>query len=179
MPLRKIIIVTSLLLTICTVTAQEGLNPFSAYPAGSKFIHKNLVALNGDTIMSATLDSSFVWYNFWHTRCKPCITEMGELNRIALEYKDNPKIMFIAIACDDSTNVAEFLKSHRFEFQTIAFCKTEFLSDFPVSHFPTNILVDSNQRVVIEIIGGVFNPEQVYDHIQPLTKRLEQMIMNQ
>ncbi len=177
--MRKIFFATCLLLIVCTITAQGGTNPFSAYPAGSKFIQKNLVALNGDTIMSATLDSSIVWYNFWHTRCKPCIMEMEELNRIALENKDNPKVMFLAIACDDSANVAEFLKSHRFEFQTVAFCKTEFLSDFPVSHFSTNILVDSNQRVVIEIIGGVFKPEQVYEHIQPLTKRLEQLIMNQ
>ncbi len=177
--MRKIFFATCLLLIVCTITAQEGTNPFSVYPAGIKFIHKNLVALNGDTITSATLDSSVVWYNFWHTRCKPCIMEMEELNRIALEYKDNPKVMFLAIACDDSATVAEFLKSHRFEFLTVTFCKTEFLSNFPVSHFPTNILVDSNQRVVIEIIGGVLKPEQVYEHIQPLKKRLEQLITNQ
>ena len=179
MPLRRVIIVTSLLLTICTVTAQEGLNPFSAYPAGTNFIHKNLVALNGDTIVSATLDSSIVWYNFWHTRCKPCVMEMEELNRIALEYKDSPNVMFVAIACDDSSTVVEFMKLHRFEFQIVAFQKTAFLSCFSVSRFPTNILVDSNQQVVLEIIGGTIKPEQVQEHIQPLTKRLEQLITNQ
>lgn len=179
MPLRRIIIVTSLLLTICTTTAQEGLKPFSVYPAGTNFIHKNLVTLNGDTIVSATLDSSIVWYNFWHTRCKPCVMEMEELNRIVLEYKDIPNVIFIAIACEDSSTVTEFLELHRFEFQIVAFQKTAFLSYFPVSHFPTNILVDSNQQVVLEIIGGTIKPEQVQKHIQPLTKRLEQLITNQ
>lgn len=176
MPMRRITIVTSLMLTICTITAQEGTHPFSAYPAGTKFIHKNLVTLNGDGIESSTLDSSVVWYNFWHTRCKPCIMEMEELNRIALEYKDNPKVKFMAIACDDSASVAEFLKTHRFGFQIVALPKTDFLNTFRVSLFPTNLLVDANQTVLVEKIGGTLNPEGVREELRELLEQLERLV---
>lgn len=176
MPMRRITIVTSLMLSICTIAAQEGTHPFSAYPAGAKFIHKNLVTLNGDGIESSTLDSSVVWYNFWHTHCKPCILEMEELNRIAFSYKDNPKVMFIAIACDDSISVAEFLKTHRFEFQIVALPKTDFLSTFRVSHFPTNLLVDASQTVLVEKIGGTLCAEGVREELREFLERLEQEV---
>lgn len=175
MPMRRITIVTSLMLTICTIAAQEVTHPFSAYPVGTKFIHKNLVTLNGDTVKSAALDSSVVWYNFWHTRCKPCIIEMEELDRIASAYKDNPAVKFIAIACDDSASVAEFLKTYRFGFQVVALPKTDFLSTFRGSHFPTNLLVDANQTVLVEKIGGTLNPEGVREELRVLLEQIERL----
>lgn len=157
-------------------TSQNGKHPFSAYPPGTKFVHTNLVTLNGDTVKSAALDSSVVWYNFWHTRCKPCIIEMEELDRIASAYKDNPTVKFIAIACDDSASVAEFLKTHRFGFQIVALPKTDFLSTFRVSLFPANLLVDASQTVLVEKIGGTLNPEGVREELRELLEQLERLV---
>ena len=165
------------MLSLCCVTsAQDVVHPFSAYPAGSAFVHKDLVTIGGDTLRSDTLDSSIVWYNFWHTRCKPCIIEMEELNRIALTYKDNPKVRFVAVACDDPASVAEFLKTHPMEFKLVVLERTAFENTFSASHFPTNLLIGADRNVIVEKIGGTLKPDQVQGELRPLVIRLEQLL---
>ena len=154
--MKRLFVIISLLSLCCVTSAQDVVHPFSAYPAGSAFVHKDLVTI-----------SSIVWYNFWHTRCKPCILEMEELNRIALTYKDNPKVRFVAVACDDSASVAEFLKTHPMEFQLVALERTVFENTFSVSFFPVNILIDADRKVVEKKIGGTLKPDQVQDELRP------------
>ena len=174
--MKRLFVIISLLSLCCVTSAQDVVHPFSAYPAGSAFVHKDLVTIGGDTLRSDILDSSIVWYNFWHTRCKPCILEMEELNRIALTYKDNPKVRFVAVACDDSASVAEFLKTHPMEFQLVILERTAFENTFSSSHFPTNLLIDVDQKVVIEKIGGALKPDQVQGELRPLVVQLEQLL---
>ena len=174
--MKRISVILLLSSMCCMAFAQNATHPFSTYTVGTIFVHKDMVSFGGDTIRSATLDTSIVWYNFWHTRCKPCVLEMEELNRIALTYKDNPKVRFVAVACDDSASVAEFLKTHPMEFQVVAFEKTAFLSTFSSSHFPTNLLINADRKVIVEKIGGTLKPDQVQDELRPLVIRLEQLL---
>lgn len=174
--MKRLFVIISLLSLCCVTSAQDVVHPFSAYPAGSAFVHKDLVTIGSDTLRSVTLDSSIVWYNFWHTRCKPCILEMEELNRIALTYKDNPKVRFVAVACDDSASVAEFLKTHPMEFQLVALERTVFENTFSVSFFPVNILIDADRKVVEKKIGGTLKPDQVQEELRPLVIRLGQLL---
>lgn len=174
--MKRLFVIISLLSLYCVTSAQDVVHPFSAYPAGSTFVHKDLVTIGGDTLRSDTLDGSIVWYNFWHTRCKPCILEMEELNQIALTYKGNPKVRFVAVACDDSASVAEFLKTHPVEFQLVVLERTAFENTFWSSHFPTNLLIGVDQKVVIEKIGGALKPDQVQGELWPLVVQLEQLL---
>ena len=159
--MKRLFVIISLLSLCCVTSAQDVVHPFSAYPAGSAFVHKDLVTISSDTLS---------------TRCKPCILEMEELNRIALTYKDNPKVRFVAVACDDSASVAEFLKTHPMEFQLVALERTVFENTFSVSFFPVNILIDADRKVVEKKIGGTLKPDQVQDELRPLVIRLGQLL---
>ena len=64
------------------------------------------------------------------------------------------------------------MKKHRFEFQIVALPKTDFLNTFRVSHFPTNLLVDTSQTVVCEKIGGTLSAEDVRDELREFLERL-------
>ena len=68
------------------------------------------------------------------------------------------------------------MKTHRFEFQIVALPKTDFLNTFRVSHFPTNLLVDANQTVLVEKIGGTLSAKGVREELREFMKRLEQLV---
>ena len=68
------------------------------------------------------------------------------------------------------------MKKHRFEFQIVALPKTDFLNTFRVSLFPTNLLVDANQTVLVEKIGGTLNPEGVREELRELLEQLERLV---
>ncbi len=174
--MKRIPVILVLSSMCCMAFAQNATHPFSTYTVGTAFVHKDLVTIGGDTLRSDTLDGSIVWYNFWHTRCKPCILDMEELNRIALTYKDNPKVRFVAVACDDSASVAEFLKTHPMEFQLVVLERTAFVNTFSSSHFPTNLLIGADRNVIVEKIGGTLKPDQVQGELRPLVIRLEQLL---
>ena len=158
--MKRIPVILVLSSMCCMAFAQNATHPFSTYTVGTAFVHKDLVTIGGDTLRSDTLDGSIVWYNFWHTRCKPCILEMEELNRIALTYKDNP----------------EFLKTHPMEFQLVVLERTAFVNTFSSSHFPTNLLIGADRNVIVEKIGGTLKPDQVQGELRPLVIRLEQLL---
>lgn len=45
--------------------------------------------------------------NFWATWCPPCVKEMPDLNRLAIQH---PGAQFLGIAIDTASNVTEFVK---------------------------------------------------------------------
>ena len=87
----------------------QSYHPSSVNPEGSLFQHKDLVTLNNEIILADDLNKKTVWYNFWHTSCKPCIVEIPELNSWVKMYKDNPNVEFIAVAMGDSASIRDFL----------------------------------------------------------------------
>ncbi|MFA7552697.1 MAG: TlpA disulfide reductase family protein [Spongiibacteraceae bacterium] len=48
--------------------------------------------LNGDTGRFADHKGQWVVINYWATWCKPCITEIPELNNFAKQHADNTKL---------------------------------------------------------------------------------------
>lgn len=109
----------------------------------------NFSTLTGEEISSENLKGKVVLFNFWFTRCPPCIVEMPYLNVIKEDYKDKD-IEFISMAPEYAEQVQEFLKRYDFSFKHIADAD-DFLKKFGVG-FPKNILVDKSG--VVKYIGG-------------------------
>ena len=124
----------------------------------SDFIGKSapefkMIDINGNTILSKDTKGKVVVLNFWFTTCKPCISEIPELNAVYEKYKKNPNVIFASITFNKRENVNEFLKKHNIKYPVVSDAK-ETCDLFKVTGYPTNIVIDKNGNYFDYIDGG-------------------------
>ncbi len=96
----------------------------------------DLKGLNGKTVV----------VNFWYTSCAPCIQEMPELNQLADKYKNDPKVIFLAITYDSPQQVISFLKHKEFNFNIIA-GRPDIIKQYHINAYPTSLVIDKTGTI--------------------------------
>lgn len=121
---------------------------------GSQIEYLDLTDLNGNKFSSETLIGKIIVLNFWFTKCAPCIKEMPDLNDLKEKYKDK-SIAFFAITYDKKSVVDDFLKKIKLDFTVIPNDRKT-INQFGIQFYPTNLVIDSNGKVVYinEFFGG-------------------------
>ena len=72
----------------------------------------DLVDITGRVVPLASQTASVTLIHFWSTWCPPCITETPAIQRLAEDYKDNPRFRLVMVAvADDHQKAADFLGS--------------------------------------------------------------------
>lgn len=115
-----------------------------------------MVDLNGNTISSVNAKGKVVVLNFWFTACKPCISEIPDLNEVYEKYKNDTNVVFASITFDKLDKVNSFLKKYPLEYPVVSNAK-EVCDLFKITGFPTNIIIDKEGNYSDYITGG--NPK--------------------
>jgi len=113
----------------------------------------NMTDINGNVISSENTKGKILVLNFWFTSCKPCISEIPELNEVYEQYKDNGDVVFASVTFNESDEVSSFLKKYPFKYPVVADAK-EICDLFNISGYPTNIVIDRNGNYFYNITGG-------------------------
>lgn len=74
--------------------------------------------LAGDVINLGDLKGKVIVLSFWFIKCKPCIKEMPELNRLKQEYQ-NKEVVFLAPTMNIGNDVNDFLTEQNFDFDIL------------------------------------------------------------
>ena len=96
--------------------------------------------------------------NFWFYGCGPCHAEAPHLQKLYAELKDKG-LEVVAINLGDATdNVEKFVRQHGLTFPVATGGRPEdgkpsVFSDYAVSVYPTNFLIDANGKVVWQNAG--------------------------
>lgn len=91
--------------------------------------------------------------NFWFINCPPCRQEIPELNELVKSYKDNNKVVFIAVGLDQWVDVKEFIAKVPFNYHLVTDGRS--ISDsYGVNGYPTNIVVDTQGKIAFQSKGG-------------------------
>lgn len=109
--------------------------------------------LDGKTISSKKAKGKVIVLNFWFTSCKPCISEIPELNEVYEKYKDNKNIIFTSITFDKKDRVDTFLNKHSIDYPVVSGAK-DICDTFGITSYPTNIVIDKNGNYFDHISGG-------------------------
>jgi thiol-disulfide isomerase/thioredoxin len=112
----------------------------------------NLKDINGLNVSNRELIGKTVVINFWFTSCSPCIQEMPELNKLALKYKNNPNVIFLAPSFENPEQVKKFLLKKDFDFKILTNSK-DFDEKLGISRWPTTLILDKNSEIKEVIIG--------------------------
>ena len=112
-----------------------------------------MIDINGKTISSENTKGKVLVLNFWFIACKPCVSEIPELNEVYEKYKNDTNVVFASITFDKRAKVNSFLKKHSVKYPTVSDAK-EVCDLFKITGYPTNIVIDKNGNYFDYISGG-------------------------
>jgi len=121
---------------------------------------------NGNNISLESSKGKVVVLNFWFASCKPCITEVPELNKVYEKYESDTNVVFASVTFEKENQVKSFLEKYPFSYPMVSDAK-EICELFNVSAYPTNIIIDKDGNYYEYFIGG--NP-QIGEHISRAIK---------
>ena len=112
--------------------------------------------MNGKKVKLKNLHGKVVMLNFWFIGCPPCRAEIPELNKLVELYKDNPNVVFIAVALDPRDDIRTFTKTTPFNFDIID--DGRFIADIYKIHlYPTSVILDKEGKVAFHTVSFAAN----------------------
>ncbi len=102
--------------------------------------------IDGNKIKLKDLEGKIVVINFWFIGCPPCRMEIPELNKLALEYANNPDVVFIAIGLDNKYDIQQFIKNNPFAYHLIEDGRM-YADLYRLNLYPTNLVLDKEGKV--------------------------------
>jgi len=134
---------------------------------GKTFPDLTVEQLNGGKLTINDLIGKTVVINWWATHCGPCIAEMPGFNKLVEQYKQNPNVVFIAIADNNKEQLTRFFENREFNYiQTLG--NEDVLKIFGNS-YPKNIVINSAGKIYYYSNGG--HPDK-YLEIEKVLKGL-------
>jgi thiol-disulfide isomerase/thioredoxin len=135
-----------------TVTARRrgGTCP-AAYPPIAEMPAFDLPDLAGERVTAAGLRGRPTLVSFYFAQCKPCILEVGPLNRFAAA---RPDLNFLAMTFDEAAVAREFVVRYKLRWRVVPDAR-DFIDRVRVKQYPTLALFDASGRLLGTRLGGV------------------------
>ncbi len=109
--------------------------------------------LDGKTISTKAFsnDGKPMIISFWATWCKPCITELVNIDAVYEEWQEETGVKLIAISVDDARNSAKVLpavKGRGWEYEVYLDANADFKRAMNVNNIPHTFLINGKNEIV-------------------------------
>lgn len=140
-------------------TPQIGAKPAAAACTGGSdkcMPELSYVDTMGFSYTPNNLAGKVVVINFWATWCKPCLSEIPDLSRVAEKYKDRGVVVLGVLTSDnpDQQELLNFASDHEMTFPIVR-ATGDILSQFDTSGLPTTYIFDRTGRRVYGRAGAL------------------------
>lgn len=119
-----------------------------------------LQTLDGSTVRLSDLRGQPVIVNVWASWCPPCKREMPAFQRVYQEYESRGLVILgvDAIQQDNLEDVRQFVDNNALTFPILLDERSEVLSFYQISAFPSTFFVDQEGVIRKGVIGAVSEP---------------------
>jgi len=149
--MKKLLIL--LLALLCIPTMAFAVSP-SIPMVGAEAPDFEITLLNGETFRLSEQRGKVVLINIWATWCGPCVSEMPDINQLAMDYADN--LVVIGVNCGESEQtIADFVAQNGYSYLFAA--DTDYYISsvlYPTTGIPYTIVVDANGIITQLHLGG-------------------------
>ena len=124
--------------------------------------------LEGKVVKLSDLRGKVVVVDFWATWCGPCKASFPYLQQVYNKYKDNPKIVILALNTWENVSgkeredlVKKFMADNKYTFQVLY--DEGFVEKYGVDGIPTKFVIDKKGMIQFKTIG--FTGEKMVDEM--------------
>ena len=143
------------------------------YRVGDVMHDFSVKTFSGETLTLSEMleEKEMVFLNFWYATCSPCLQEMPWMNNAYNDERYAGKFELIAIHSDmyDSSVAKEFVESKDWTFQFSHNEYTNLSRYFPVTGYPTTVIIDRYGVVTVCETGRLENQTEcnrlIADHL--------------
>lgn len=122
--------------------------------------------LNGSVINFKDLENKVIFINFWATWCPPCIAEMGGIQELYSDYKD--EVVFILVSSEKTQIVQNFIEKKGYIFNSYT-PLTDYPKGINIRSIPRTFLINKKGEIVIDKTGAAnWNSSKVRTQIKEL-----------
>lgn len=152
----------------------------SADKSGESLPAVELKNLKGEKIDFSSLSNNGkpMVINFWATWCKPCISELDNINDVYEDWQDETGIKIVAVSIDDSRNVrrvAPFVKGRGWDYEVYTDENSDLRRALNINNPPHTLLINGEGKIVWEHNGYMPGDEdELYRKILEYTNKTEE-----
>jgi thiol-disulfide isomerase/thioredoxin len=152
----------------------------SADKSGESLPAVELKNLKGEKVDFSSLsnDGKPMVINFWATWCKPCISELDNINDVYEDWQDETGIKIVAVSIDDSRNVrrvAPFVKGRGWDYEVYTDENSDLRRALNINNPPHTLLINGEGKIVWEHNGYMPGDEdELYRKILEYTNQNEE-----
>ncbi|MCG8583817.1 MAG: TlpA family protein disulfide reductase, partial [Pirellulales bacterium] len=114
--------------------------------------------LDGNDVTSESLADKVVVIDFWATWCKPCLVALPKLSELRDKYKDNPRVVFMAVSTDEpdvsNARLQEVFANNKIDLPIYRDAASYYRLVFDVGTLPTTIVLDGSRIVQMSEAGA-------------------------
>ncbi|WP_051205375.1 TlpA family protein disulfide reductase [Salinimicrobium xinjiangense] len=114
---------------------------------GKEFPDFEFTDLQGRKVSKELAKGKTLAVKTWFIRCKPCIEEMPQLNRLVEEYENRDDVLFLSLSLDPKEELETFLSTREFKYPVIANQKAFIEDTLGFTIYPTHIIVEPSGKI--------------------------------
>jgi peroxiredoxin len=107
---------------------------------GSKF-HSFSISTDNGVLSNENLTGKVIFMNFWFAGCKPCITELDQLNRLYAKYKAKPNFEFYSFSLNTPEIISKVKLRHPIDYPVFSISQKDCSEINYDNGFPCSIIL--------------------------------------
>ena len=123
-----------------------------SFTDGEKIRPFNATDIEGNKIDLQNLAGKVVVLCFWYTKGPNCQQEIPELNKVAVQYANDPNVVFIAFTLDKQRDIQDFIEGTPFTYHLVEDSRV-YARMYNVHKYPTNVVLDKEGKVIFNSKG--------------------------
>jgi thiol-disulfide isomerase/thioredoxin len=111
--------------------------------------------LNGKDVSLSDFKGKKVLLNFWASWCRPCISEMPDIQKLYNETKDSDLVILAVNLGEDKATVKSFIDINKYNFTVLLDLEEIAGRQYTIAAIPTTFFIDKEGNIVSTVKGAI------------------------
>jgi peroxiredoxin len=111
--------------------------------------------LNGKDVSLSDFKGKKVLLNFWASWCRPCLSEMPDIQKLYNETKDSDLVILAVNLGEDKVTVKSFTDINKYNFTVLLDLEESAGRQYNIAAIPTTFFIDKEGNIVSTVKGAI------------------------